>query len=274
MGAHGGGRVVVLVRGAGDVGSAVAHRLFRAGYAVMLHDGPQPTTTRRGMAFADAVVDGVAVLEGIEAVRVDDLGAVPEWFAARRAIPVLVADLSSVLRAVSADVLVDARMRKRTQPECQRGLAGLTIGLGPNFVAGETTDLVVETSWGDELGQVLARGPTRPLAGEPRPIAGHGRDRYVYAPLDGVFRTTRRIGDAVGAGDVVAHIGTTLLRAPLDGRLRGLTRDGVPVVAGTKVIEVDPRGPAAVVRGIGERPARIAEGVLHVIQAWVARTTT
>lgn len=132
----------------------------------------------------------------------------------------------------------------------------------------------METSWGDELGQVLARGPTRPLAGEPRLIAGHGRDRYVYAPLDGVFRTTRRIGDAVGAGDVVAHIGTTLLRAPLDGRLRGLTRDGVPVVAGTKVIEVDPRGAAAVVRGIGERPARIAEGVLHAMQAWVARTTT
>jgi xanthine dehydrogenase accessory factor len=268
-----GGRTVVLVRGIGDVGSAVAHRLFRAGHAVMLQDGPLPTGTRRGMAFTDAVFDGVALLEGVEGIRVDDLSTLPAMLTARRAIPVLVLDVSPVLRAVPADVLVDARMRKRIRAESQRGLAGLTIGVGPNFVAGETADLIVETSWGDQLGQVLTRGATRPLSGEPRLLAGHGRDRYVYAPCEGTFRTTRSIGDAVGAGDVVAHIGTTPLGAPLDGRLRGLTHDGVPVIIGTKVIEVDPRRDAAVVRGIGERPARIAEGVLHAMQAWMTRTT-
>jgi xanthine dehydrogenase accessory factor len=63
----------VLVRGVGDVGSAVAHRLFGAGFAVLLHDGPQPSAPRRGMAFADAVFDGRAVLAGVEAVRADDL---------------------------------------------------------------------------------------------------------------------------------------------------------------------------------------------------------
>jgi xanthine dehydrogenase accessory factor len=81
-------------------------------------------------------------------------------------------------------------MRKHHQPEVQRGLAKLTIGLGPNFIAGETTDLAIETSWGDELGRVIERGATRPLAGEPREVAGHGRDRYVYAPHVGIFHTT------------------------------------------------------------------------------------
>lgn len=42
----------------------------------------------------------------------------------------------------------------------------------------------------------------------------------------------------------------------------------VPVSQGTKVIEVDPRGPAAEVRGIGERPRRIAEGVLQAVAGW------
>jgi hypothetical protein len=37
-------------------------------------------------------------------------------------------------------------------------------------------------------------------AREPREIGGHGRDRYVYAPLDGVFHTKARIGDAVRQG--------------------------------------------------------------------------
>jgi len=44
----------ILVRGSGDIGSAVAHRLFEAGYAVVIHDTTQPTTTRRKMAFTDA----------------------------------------------------------------------------------------------------------------------------------------------------------------------------------------------------------------------------
>ena len=36
---------------------------------------------------------------------------------------------------------------------------------------------------------------------------------------------------------------------------------------GTKVIEIDPRGYPALVRGIGGRPARIADGVLQAIDA-------
>jgi molybdate transport system regulatory protein len=31
----------------------------------------------------------------------------------------------------------------------------LTIGLGPNFVVGQTTDLAIETQWGEDLGEVL-----------------------------------------------------------------------------------------------------------------------
>ena len=50
--------LIMLVRGVNDVASAVAHRLFSAGHAVALHDVAAPTTSRRGMAFADAMFDG------------------------------------------------------------------------------------------------------------------------------------------------------------------------------------------------------------------------
>jgi xanthine dehydrogenase accessory factor len=53
----------VLVRGVGDVGSAVAAVLFRAGFAVVLHVEPAPATPRGGMALADTVFDGWATLE-------------------------------------------------------------------------------------------------------------------------------------------------------------------------------------------------------------------
>ena len=42
--------------------------------------------------------------------------------------------------------------------------------------------------------------------------------------------------------------------------------DGARVNRGTKAIEIDPRGQPERVFGIGERPRRIAEGVLHCIR--------
>jgi xanthine dehydrogenase accessory factor len=262
---------VILVRGVGDIGSAVAHRLFTEGHAVVMHDGVTPTTTRRGMAFADALFDGRATLEGVDAVRVDTVARIGDVLAARRAVPIYARPLDGLLPALSPAVLVDARMRKRDQPERQMGMAPLTIGLGPNFTAGRTTDVVVETSW-DALGDVVTHGASLSFAGEPREIGGHARDRYVYAGTKGLFRTRCRIGQTVSKGDLIAEIDAMPLFepivAPLDGVLRGLTHDGVPVVHGTKVVEVDPRGRHGEAFGISERPRRIASGVLSAIQHW------
>ena len=258
--------LTVLVRGSGDVGSAVAVVLRRAGIGVAIHEVAAPSAPRRGMAFADALFDGEASLDGVVARRIDDVAALAEAVAGV-AIPVTSAALGDVLAALVPDVLVDARMRKRAVPEPQLHLAPLTIGMGPNVVAGETTHLAIETQWGEQLGAVVEAGATRALGGEPRSIEGHARDRFVYAPVDGVLRTGARIAQRVVEGEVVATIGDAQLLAPLDGILRGLTHDGVEVAAGTKVVEVDPRGDVSKVTGPGERPRRIGEGVLRAIEA-------
>jgi xanthine dehydrogenase accessory factor len=143
----------VLVRGVGDVGSAAAAMLFRAGHAVGLHDEPAPAAPRRGMAFADAVFDGVARLDGVTALRVNTSAEMRDALAAREVVPVTVVPFPQVLDAANWSVLIDARMRKRAVPERQRGVVPLTIGLGPNFVAGQTVDLAIETMWGERLGR-------------------------------------------------------------------------------------------------------------------------
>lgn len=81
-----------------------------------------------------------------------------------------------------------------------------------------------------------------------------------------MFFTTFDIGDPVSAGQIVAYLDANPLMAPLNGVLRGLTHNKVPATAGTKVIEVDPRGSTVTVSGIGERPGRIAVGVLQAIE--------
>lgn len=258
---------LVVVRGTGDVGSAVAHSLYRAGYSVALHDAAHAPHTRRGMAFVDALYRGTVELEGVLGKRVRDLRDLVVMVRCRRAVPVVAAPLADVLDAVRPDVLVDARMRKHEVPESQRGLAPLVIGLGPNFEAGANADAAIETKWGDELGTVLWTGRTADLAGEPQEIGGHARERYVYAPREGRFETAFDVGDAVTAGQEVPRIGDTPVHAPISGCLRGIAHAGAHVRMRAKILEVDPRADPARVRGLGERPRRIAQGVLEALQA-------
>ena len=256
---------LILVRGSGDVGSAVAHALYAEHHKVILQDDPAPAYTRRGMAFTDLFFDGKATLEHVLAKR-SSLGVhVQSMLACGRAIPALASDSLEVVAAIRPDVIIDARMKKRVPPQPLRGLAPLTIGLGPNFVAGETADLVIETSW-EEPGRVIRHGASLPLRGEPQSLGGRGRERYVYAPRPGIFATQCAIGDPVEAGQGIATLAGTPILAPLSGRLRGLTHSGVDVVEGAKIVEIDPREPDANIYGIGERPRRIAAGVLTALK--------
>ncbi len=261
----------ILIRGSGDVGSAAAHVLFTSGYPVVIHDSSKPSATRRKMAFCDAIFDGVAELEGVTARLLENVPDLIAHLPAHDLIPVTTLDFVNMLAALKPDVLVDARMRKHDQPEAQITLAPFTVGLGPNFVAGVTVHAAIETGWNEALGQVIWAGATRPLEGEPQTIDGHARDRYVYAPTAGLFRTRLQIGDRVAAGQEVARVDETILRAPIDGMLRGLTHDGVPVGRKAKVVEVDPRGTQAPIQGIARRPGQIAQGVLEAIRIWQQR---
>lgn len=257
-----------VIRSASDVGSAVAHALKGAASACVLLEGPQPGATRRAMCLAGAVHTGSATLEGLRAERC----ATPAEASARAAEPGLVPLLvctepaEGVIRALAPAVLVDARMRKRAEPEVQRHLASLVIGIGPGFRCGVHAHAVVESNWGETLGAVLWQGAAQAYTGRHREVEGHGRDRYVYAPHAGRFSTTYDVAQPVAAGEVVAHVDGTPLAAPIAGLLRGLAYDGLAVEAGAKLIEIDPTGDAANGRGIAIRPARIAEGVLRAIE--------
>ena len=104
---------LVLVRGSGDVGSAVAHALYRAGHRVLLHDTPEPSHSRRGMAFVNALYEGIAELDGVLAKRAKTTADLAKMLDCGRAVPVIDTPLEKVLTTISPDVLVDARMRKR-----------------------------------------------------------------------------------------------------------------------------------------------------------------
>jgi xanthine dehydrogenase accessory factor len=255
----------VLILGLTDVASAVAHQLVRDGWMVVMSQPTAPTAHRRGMAYTDAYWDGHAILEGIACVR---LTASEDWLTHRSVRPLVLLTQTPPLPDPRLPILIDARMQKRTIPSDQRASAALLIGLGPGFQVGQNCHIAIETCWGDTLGHVITTGATQMLSGEPRPIEGYGRERILYAPENGLWESTYQIGDPVLAGDTVGHVGQQPLKAPLPGVLRGLTRPGLTVKAGTKLVEVDPRGKQSLVFGLGERPRHIAAGVSAALQGW------
>ena len=60
---------IVLIRGAGELASAVGVVLHRVGFSVILTELPIPLAIRRTVCFSDAMLNGTAEVEGIKAVN-------------------------------------------------------------------------------------------------------------------------------------------------------------------------------------------------------------
>jgi xanthine dehydrogenase accessory factor len=254
-----------LILGGGDVGSAIAHLLFRERFQVLICERPRSTHMRRGMAFVDALFAGVAMLDGVEARLQRTADDILACWAASRAIPIVALPEDEVLAALRFDVVVDAIMHRAGAMRDLRTVSDFAVGLGPGYAPGVNCHVAVETQWGDSMGRVLRDQPAAQRAGGPRPLAGIARERFAVAEAAGRWQTRAELGQAVRAGEILGTLDDAQIRAPISGCLRGLSRDGVEVAAGQRLLEVDPR-PVPEVFGLGERPRAIARGVLSALQ--------
>ncbi|NVJ90440.1 MAG: EF2563 family selenium-dependent molybdenum hydroxylase system protein [Methylocystaceae bacterium] len=261
---------VALVRGVGDVGSAIAWRLFKAGFSVISHENRQPRTIRRKMSFCDALWDGEAVLEGVQAVRVERMEDVLPIAQSQKGIALYAGPYGALVQTVCPDIIVDGRIQKFAKVENMTEQAPLTIAVGPSFVAGQDVDFVIESCWGDNLGQVIAQGCASEPVSVPPEINGVGWERFVRAGQAGRFESERDIGQHVNKGDVIGLLDEKTILAPITGYLRGLLHSGLSVVKDEKVCEIDPRESDAHFVGLAERPNEISKGVMHAIKVFSA----
>ena len=265
---------LVVIKGAGDIPSAIAYRVKQAGGNPVLLEVNRPLITRRLMAFAPALHGDSPVIEGLRGVGCETAEQAIAVASEPGVMPVLAlpegGDTANAVQVLSSlahvMVVVDGRMKKKQAPPEQIQEAPLVIGVGPGFVAGQHAHGVIETSWGDDLGRVIWQGSTLDYTGIHRKVEGHGAERYIYAPHNGVFRTEKNIPDAVQPGDVVGRIDDTPLKVEIGGVLRGLAYNGTPVSKGAKLVEVEPRGDITACSGIARRPAQISDGVLQAIR--------
>ena len=50
--------MLAVIRGAGDIATGIALRLYRAGIKIVMTDLPQPTAIRRTVCFSQAILYG------------------------------------------------------------------------------------------------------------------------------------------------------------------------------------------------------------------------
>ncbi len=231
--------MVVLIKGAGDLASGVALRLWRFGLRVALTDLPVPTAIRRTVSFCPALTAGWAKVEDVTA-RPATTKAEAEALWAAGEIPVFADPEAHIRSELRPDVLVDAILAKRNLGTA-RSDAPIVIALGPEFTAGADCHAVVETMRGHDLGRIYYTGSALANTGVPGEIGGYGAERVMHAPAAGLFRGLCQIGDTVEAGETIALVGDVPVRTDIRGVLRGLLADGIYAPQGMKCADVDPR---------------------------------
>ena len=255
--------MLALIRGAGDIASGTAIRLWRCGINIVMTDLERPTAIRRTVAFSDAIVHGETIVEGLRAVRAED-AAQAKKLLREGAIPVLADPACRCRGELAPDALVDAILAKRNLGT-RISDAPIVVGVGPGFTAGEDCHAVVETMRGHTLGRVIYSGSAIANTNIPGLIGGFAGERVLRAPCDGVFTAVHRIGDTVEEGETIGFVEGVPMKCTIGGVLRGVLDDGVRVKKGMKSGDVDPRGKAEYCTTVSDKALAVGGGVVEAV---------
>lgn len=256
---------IIIVRGAGDLATGIAHRLYNCGFSLVLTEIERPLVVRRRVAFASAVLQGSCQVEGVTAIKAAGAEDIFKIWAAG-SIPVLCDSQCSILKEIKPLAVVDAILAKRNTGT-HRGMAPITIGVGPGFTAGIDVDAVVETMRGHYLGKVIYSGSAEPDTRIPGSIGGYSWERLLRAPDHGIISNAVEIGDLVKQGDLIAHVSGKPVLSLLGGVVRGLIADGTEVGKDMKIGDIDPRGIREYCFTISDKSRAVGGGVLEAIMS-------
>ncbi len=253
----------VIIRGGGDLASGIAVRLHHSGINVIITEIEKPLTVRRYVSFAEAVYTRSIIIEEIKANLVTSHTDIPKCLE-ENVIPVIVDGNLSICNSFSADVLIDARMLKKTVEKVPFPIPQI-IGIGPGFFPGENCDCVVETKRGPFLSRVYWNEPVEADTGIPENVKGFDNERVLRAPKAGIFRAKCRIGDIVNKDEEIASVDGESIRAPFPGVIRGLLHEGVTVFPGMKAGDLDPRSDPLLCSLVSDKALAVGGGVLEAI---------
>jgi xanthine dehydrogenase accessory factor len=253
----------IVIKGAGEMASGVAHTLYAAGFRkILMTEIAKPLSVRRTVSFSESVYEGEAGVEGVRGVFVDKMDELPGVWE-ERMIAVIVDPSGECIEKLKPDILIDAMMLKK-QTSLTGEEAPFVIGIGPGFTAPVNVHVVIESNRGHDLGRVIWSGSAEPHTGIPGNTGGFTVERVLRAPKAGMVRHVKHIGEIVKKGDTVLYVEEMPVYASIDGMLRGLIRE-VSVEKNEKMGDIDPRGNITYCYSISDKARAIGNGVLSAI---------
>lgn len=256
--------MLVMIKGAGDIASGIAMRLWRAGINVVMTDLPRPSSIRRTVCFSEAVYRGETAVEEVRARRAENAADALRLLE-ENILPVIVDPKAESAKELHPEVIVDAILAKENLGTAITDAPGV-VGVGPGFTAGVDCHAVVETMRGHTLGRVIWSGGAIPNTGVPGEIGGYTVERVMHSPCGGVFHALREIGDTVEAGETVATVGGEPLYAKITGTLRGILPEGFEVPREHfKSADVDPRCRLFHCFTVSDKALSVGGGVLEAV---------
>ncbi|GHV68333.1 molybdenum hydroxylase [Spirochaetia bacterium] len=260
--------MLVIIKGAGDLASGIALRLFHAGFDIAMTEIAAPLAVRRTVSFSQAVYDGKARVEDISAILVKDEVEMQKVIDQKQ-IAIFIDPLAAIVRQLKPPVLIDAIMAKKNTGTAIDD-APLVVGIGPGFTAGSDCHAVVETQRGHTLGRLIIEGSAIPNTGIPGSINGYTTERLLRSSADGIFEPLVEIGDTVQKDDTVARVrdsgGNVFpVIAAAGGIVRGLLPPGITVKKGMKAGDLDPRCVRSHCFTVSDKALSIGGGVLEAL---------
>ena len=256
--------MLVMIKGAGDIASGIAMRLWRAGINVVMTDLPRPSSIRRTVCFSEAVYRGETTVEEVRARRAENAADALRLLE-ENILPVIVDPKAESAKELHPEVIVDAILAKENLGTAITDAPGV-VGVGPGFTAGVDCHAVVETMRGHTLGRVIWSGGAIPNTGVPGEIGGYTVECVMHSPCGGVFHALRQIGDTVEAGETVATVGGEPLYAKITGTLRGILPEGFEVPREHfKSADVDPRCRLFHCFTVSDKALSVGGGVLEAV---------
>ena len=256
----------ILIRGAGDLATGIAARLYRCGHEILMTETEEPLTVRRTVAFSRAVYEGRAQVEDMEAVLAGNLEEAGQILSEGN-IPVLVDERAAVRESFRPDVLIDAIIAKKNLGTRITD-APLVIGTGPGFTAGVDCHCVVETKRGHTLGRLIWEGTAIPNTGVPGNVGGYTIERLLRAAGDGRMEPTVSIGSRVEKGQIAAYTGGVPVFAAMSGIVRGMLQEGAMVKKGMKIGDIDARCELSHCYTISDKALAVGGAALEAVELY------
>ncbi len=255
--------VSIVIKGAGEMASGIAHRLFMANMTrVCMVELEHPLCVRRTVSFSEALFAKQVEVEGVKGILAHGRAGVENAWTHGK-IGVVVDPSWKIIAELRPDVVVDAILAKKNLGT-RKGDAPVVIGVGPGFSAPDIVHAVIESNRGPNLGRAIYDGAAEVYTGIPAMKAGFSWERVLRAPHPGTVRHLKSIGDTVKAGEVVLYVNETSVRAAIDGTVRGLIRE-IEVGDQEKVGDIEPGIQPSYPWAISDKAMAIGGGVLEAI---------